>query len=54
MCVRKIFIAHRCGHRVTELVEPCETFECGTVVDTPVISNKYTCVLSMCCWFGQF
>ncbi|KAK3376895.1 hypothetical protein B0T24DRAFT_677754 [Lasiosphaeria ovina] len=43
MCQRKIFIHHRCGHKITELVEQCGSVECRTVTDVGVITNKYPC-----------
>ena len=54
MCYRKIFIHHRCGHKITELTESCGDVECRVVFDVPVISNKYTCVIMSCCYYGQF
>jgi hypothetical protein len=54
MCSRKIFIHHRCGHRITELTEQCENVECHKVSDVPVISNKYTCVMMGCIYYGHF
>jgi len=54
MCYRKLFIHHRCGHKITELTEPCGDVECRTVYDQPVISNKYTCVVMACSYYGHF
>jgi hypothetical protein len=54
MCFRKIFIHHRCGHTCTELVVSCGAFECKTVSDKEVISNKYPCVFQNCVYWGQF
>ncbi|KAG7040208.1 hypothetical protein JMJ77_0010488 [Colletotrichum scovillei] len=45
MCQRKVFIHHRCGHKITELIEQCETFECPGITHKPVISNRYTCIV---------
>ncbi|KAK1515548.1 hypothetical protein CPAR01_16669 [Colletotrichum paranaense] len=54
MCQRKVFIHHRCGHKITELLEQCETFECPGIMQKPVISNRYTCIVRTCLWYGQF
>lgn len=54
MCYRKLFIHHRCGHKITEVTEPCGNVECRTVFDTPIISNKYTCVIMACSYYGHF
>ncbi|KAK3346590.1 hypothetical protein B0T25DRAFT_571719 [Lasiosphaeria hispida] len=54
MCYRKLFIHHRCGHKITELTETCGDVECRTVLDTPVISNKYTCIIMSCMYYGHF
>lgn len=54
MCYRKLFIHHRCGHKITELVEACGNVECRTVYDTTIISNKYTCVIMSCIYYGHF
>ncbi|KAK0712857.1 hypothetical protein B0T26DRAFT_753037 [Lasiosphaeria miniovina] len=45
MCQRKIFIHHRCSHKITELVEQCGSVECRTVTDVGVITNKYPCAV---------
>ena len=54
MCYRKVFIHHRCGHRITQLVEGCGNVECRAVSDRPVITNKYTCVVPGCLFYGRF
>ncbi|KAK3937207.1 hypothetical protein QBC46DRAFT_268003 [Diplogelasinospora grovesii] len=54
MCSRKIFIHHRCGHKITELREACGDVECRTTQDVSVISNKYCCVVASCCYYGHF
>ncbi|GKT41400.1 uncharacterized protein ColSpa_01581 [Colletotrichum spaethianum] len=48
MCQRKVFIHHRCGHKITELVEQCDNFECSGITQNPVISNRYTCIVRSC------
>ncbi|KAK3319727.1 hypothetical protein B0T19DRAFT_445530 [Cercophora scortea] len=47
MCSRKVFIHHRCGHRITELTEFCGNVECRFVMDEQVVSNKYTLGLGL-------
>lgn len=55
MCLRKVFIHHRCGHKITELLEPCDGIDgCPGVVNKPVITNQYTCIIRSCIWYGQF
>ncbi|KAF3810441.1 hypothetical protein GCG54_00013679 [Colletotrichum gloeosporioides] len=55
MCLRKVFIHHRCGHKITELLEPCDGIDgCPGVVTKPVITNHYTCIIRSCVWYGQF
>lgn len=54
MCLRKIFIHHRCGHKITELMEPCDGIGCAGVAQRPIITNQYTCVVRACMWYGQF
>lgn len=54
MCVRKIYIHHRCGHKITELLDRCGNVECKKVKDKPVVTNKYTCVQIHCEFYGQF
>lgn len=53
MCLRKIFIHHMCGHKITELTEACGELGC-TVSDVSVVTNKYPCVAPGCVWYGQF
>lgn len=53
MCLRKIFIHHMCGHKITELTEACGELGC-TVNDVSVVTNKYPCVAPGCVWYGQF
>ncbi len=54
MCTRKVFIHHRCGHRITELLEECDNVECKTVYDLAVVTNKYTCITASCVFYGHF
>jgi hypothetical protein len=54
MCVRKVFYHHRCAHKITELVVSCGDVECKSVVDKPVITNKYTCITQTCQYYGHF
>lgn len=54
MCSRKLFIHHRCGHKITELTEPCGNVECRAVREKPIISNKYTCIIMSCMYYGHF
>jgi len=54
MCFRKIFIHHRCGHKITELTEHCGNVECKVVSDRPVVTNKYTCIVQSCMYYGHF
>ena len=54
MCYRKIFIHHRCGHKITELLEQCGNVECRTITEQPVITNKYTCIVMSCAYYGHF
>ena len=42
------------GHKITELVEPCTNVECKATADMPIISNKYTCVVPGCIYYGRF
>ncbi len=53
MCVRKIFIHHRCGHPITELKEACGEAGCAPR-DVTVVTNKYPCVCPGCLYYGQF
>jgi len=54
MCVRKIFIHHRCGHRITELLQICSNVECKRTKKEEVITNKYACINMQCGYYGQF
>jgi hypothetical protein len=54
MCVRKIFIHHRCGHKITELAEACGEDGCRAVHAASVVTNKYPCVCPGCVYYGQF
>jgi hypothetical protein len=54
MCVRKIFIHHRCGHRITELLQPCGNVECKKTRKEEVVTNKYACINMQCGYYGHF
>ncbi|KAK4177780.1 hypothetical protein QBC36DRAFT_184178 [Triangularia setosa] len=55
MCILKIIIHHRCGHRVTSLLENCENVECrGVKGNKEVVSDKYPCAVGGCPYWGRF
>lgn len=57
MCTRKkIIIHHRCGHKVTELLqhESCANESCKVVRVEEVASNQYPCVNHTCPYYGRF
>lgn len=57
MCThKKVIIHHRCGHRVTELLqhESCAVENCKAVRVEEVASNQYPCVFPACPYYGRF
>lgn len=54
MCRHKIFIHHKCGHRITELTITCRNADCTSVIQDNVTTNKYGCILPGCAYYGQF
>ncbi|KAK0649045.1 hypothetical protein B0T16DRAFT_389186 [Cercophora newfieldiana] len=42
------------SQRITHLLDPCEKVPCRGVSDDTIVTNKYTCVIVGCLFYGRF